>query len=264
VGLELSAAQQRAREHGLELRVNKERHDLDIPASHIYSQTPPPGAQAPAASEIVVVLSLGPEPVTVPNVAGFPVAVKQLELEDLGLTVAITETKSTEPAGLILDQVPTAGTQVQAGSTITLTVSSGTYAQVRANLDNRVLLFSCELNSTTFRPGDTAQLTVVWQVLNPIPDAYNTFIHITDAGGKIMTQLDRPPLRGRQPTNTWTVGDELEDPYNVLLPKSIPPGMYDVQIGLYKGEQRLPVLDPGLARARNDAVIVHQITIAGN
>ena len=40
--------------------------------------------------------------------------------------------------------------------------------------------------------------------------------------------------------------------------------MYEVHIGLYKGEQRLPVLDAGLARARNDAVIVHNITITGD
>lgn len=261
VGLELSAAQQRAQEYGLALRVNKERYDLEVPVSHIYSQTPPPGAQAPATSEIVVVVSLGPEPVIMPNVAGFPAAVKQLELEDLGLVVAITETTSTAPAGLILNQTPPAGTEIQAGSTVTLTVSNGAYAEVRANLDNKVLLFSCELNSTTFRQGDTAQLTVLWQVLNPIPDIYNTFIHITDAGGKIMTQLDRPPLQGQQPTNTWTVGAELEDSYNLILPKSIPPGMYQVHIGLYKGDQRMPVIDPGLARARDDAVIVHQIKI---
>jgi hypothetical protein len=261
VGLELGSAQQRAEEHGLQLIVNKQRHDPAIPASHVYSQTPPPGAQAPAESDITVVISLGPEPVTIPNVVGFPAAAKQLELEDLGLAVTITETKSNEPAGLILSQMPTAGTEVQAGSAITLTVSDGAYALVRANLDNKVLLLSSELNKTTFRPGDLAQLTVVWQVLNPMPDAYTTFIHVTDAGGKIITQLDQPPLQGRQPTNTWTVGAEIEDPYSLLLQRSIPPGMYEIQIGLYKGDQRLPVTDPGLGRARKDAVVVHQIKI---
>jgi len=261
VGEELTAAQQLTSEQGLALIVNKRRYDPAIPAAHIYSQTPPPGAQVPAGSEIMVVVSLGPEPVTVPNVIGFPAAVKQLELEDLGLVVAITETKSMEPAGLILTQMPAAGTEIQAGSTITLTVSNGAFAQIRANLDNKVLLYSSELNSTTFRPGDTAQLTVVWQVLNPMPDAYTAFIHLTDAGGRIITQLDRPPLQGRQPTNTWTVGAEMEDPYDLLLPSSIPPGMYELEIGLYKGEHRLPVIDPGLARARDDAVIVHRIKI---
>jgi serine/threonine-protein kinase len=261
VGMDEAAAQRRAREHGLELHVNKQDHYPAVPASHIYSQTPPPGAQAPAGSAISVVISLGPEPVTVPNVTGFPAAVKQLELEDLGLVVTITETKSTEPAGLILTQDPAAGAAVQAGSTITLTVSNGAFAQIRANLDNKVMLYSAELNSTTFHPGDIALLSIVWQVLNPIPDAYTTFIHVTDAGGKIVTQLDRPPLEGRQPTNTWTTGAELTDAYSLILPRSISPGMYEVQIGLYKGDNRLPITDPGLARARADAVIVHQIKI---
>ena len=263
-GMEQTAAEQLAEEHGLILRVNKERHDPTVPASHIYSQTPPPETQVRAGSEIVVVVSLGPEPVIMPSVTGFPAAAKQLELEDLGLTVVLSETTSTAPAGLILTQMPPAGTSIQVGSTVTLTVSNGAYAEVRANLDNRVLLFSCSLNGTRFRAGDTVQITLRWQVLNPIPDAYDTFIHLTDAGGKIVTQLDRPPLDGRQPTNTWTVGDEFEDPYDLLLSRSIPPGMYEIEIGLYKGDQRLPVADPGLARARDDAVVVHTITITGD
>jgi serine/threonine-protein kinase len=261
LGLELEAAQQRASEMGLELRVNKDRYDSEVPAQHIYSQTPPPDAQALAGSEIVVVISLGPEPIAMPSVTGFPAGAKRLELEELGLDVTITEIKSQEPAGLILEQEPQAGAEIQAGSMVTLTVSDGTYAQVRANLDDKVLLLSCELNSTTFHPGDTVQVTLVWQVLNPIPDAYTTFIHVTDAGGKIVTQLDRPPLQGNQPTNTWTVGAELIDPYNLILPKSIEPGMYEIHVGLYIGEDRLPVLDPGRARASEDAVVVHQITI---
>jgi serine/threonine-protein kinase len=264
LGLELETAKLRASEMGLELRVNKDRYDSEIPAMHIYSQTPPPDAQALAGSEVVVVVSLGPEPVVMPSVTGFPAGVKRLELEELGLVVALAEAKSRETAGLILDQEPPPGTEIQPGSTVTLTVSDGTYAEVRANLDDKVLLLACELNSTTFRPGDTAQITLTWQVLNPIPEAYTTFIHITDAGGKIVTQLDRPPLQGRPPTNTWTVGSELTDPYNVILPRSIEPGMYEIQVGLYIGDDRLPVLDPGRARVHENAVIVHQITITGD
>jgi hypothetical protein len=261
LGLELETAKQRAAEMGLELRVNKDRYDGEVPAQHIYSQIPAPDAQALAGSEIVVVVSLGPEPIDMPSVTGFPVGAQRLELESLGLVVTIAEVKSKDPAGLILDQDPPAGTEIQAGSSVTLTVSDGTYAEVSANLDDKVMLYSCELNSTTFHPGDTAQITLVWQVLNPIPEAYTTFIHITDAGGKIITQVDRPPLQGRQPTNTWTVGAELTDPYNVLLPRSIQPGMYEIHVGLYIGEDRLSVLDPGRARALKDAVIVHQIEV---
>jgi hypothetical protein len=40
--------------------------------------------------------------------------------------------------------------------------------------------------------------------------------------------------------------------------------MYEVHIGLYKGDGRLPVVDPGRARVRDDAVVVHRITIAGD
>jgi hypothetical protein len=264
VGQELDAAEQQAHESGLGLQVSEERYHPTVPASHILSHVPEQGAQVPAGSQISAVVSLGAEPLIMPTVVGFPAAVKQLELQDMGLVVAITETSSLEPSGLIVFQDPSAGSQVRAGATVTLTISNGMPGQIEANLDDKLLLVSCELNSTTFQPGDTAQVVVTWRVLNPMPDSYKTFIHVTDAGGRIVTQLDAFPLQGRQPTDTWAVGQEVVDPYNILLPQSLPPGMYALQIGMYKDNSRLPVLDPGLARERDDALIVRHLTINGN
>jgi hypothetical protein len=264
VGLELATAEQQAKDLNLRLQVTGEEYAREIPAMHIHSQTPAAGTRAPADSEIRVVVSLGPQPITMPDVVGFPASVKQLELQELGLRVTLTEAPSREPAGLILAQMPSVGTEVTAGTSVTLTVSDGSATAVRANLDNKLLLVACEIDNTTFRPGDTAKLVVIWQVLNPLPDEYKTFIHITDAGGRIVTQFDGPPLQGRRPTNTWRIGEEIVDPYNILLPESIPLGMYTVRVGMYRGGQRLPVLDPGTAHARDDAVIVHQLTIVGD
>ena len=90
------------------LDVGEERHDREIPESHIIAQDRPPGTQVPENSHIAVVVSLGPERVTMPNTVGFPISVRQLDLEDMGLTVTVTETWSTEPAGLIITQAPVA------------------------------------------------------------------------------------------------------------------------------------------------------------
>jgi hypothetical protein len=261
---ELEEARRLAQDVGLTLTVSEQRHDSAIPAAHIVAQSLRAGDRAPQGAEIGVVVSLGPELVTMPNVIGFPASVKRLDLEDVGLTVEITETWSLEPIGLIVGQAPEEGTEISVGSTVTLTVSSGASDRIEANLDDKVLLSSCEFNSVTFRPGDAVQLIVTWQVLDRMPERYTMFIHILDQNGRILTQKDEPPLGGSRPTDTWRPGEKLLDPHTLTLPHDTPVGTYSVQLGLYHGDSRLPIIDPGFAEARDNAIIVRQIDIRAN
>jgi serine/threonine-protein kinase len=261
-GAELQSARQHAAQQGFGLRVGEERYDHEIPASHVLAQSPLPAERVPLGTEIAVVISLGPKLVTMPEVVGFPVSIKQLDLEDLELVVTITETASAEPAGLIVFQSPPAGTEIRAGTTVTLTISTGAYADIRANLGDQLLLQSSVLNRPSFRPGETAQLTLRWRVLNRLSEPYTTFIHATDPTGRIVAQLDRPPLNGQRPTNTWQVGEEISDPYDLFMPQDMPQGTYAIWVGLYRDGRRLTVVDSGLAVAKDDAILVHQITVA--
>ncbi len=260
-GRELPEARRLAQEKELVVNVQKQQHDRQIPPAHVISQSPPPGELVPKGTTIGVVVSLGPEMVIVPNVVGFPVAVKQLDLQDLGLTVVITETWSSEPVGLIITQTPPAGSEVVAGSTVTLTVSSGPRDEVQANLGDKVMLISCELNGSDFHPGDIVQVTLTWQVIARFAQSYTVFIHITDRDGHIITQRDAPPLGGSRPTNTWKPGEKLLDLYTLTLPAKTPPGDYWVRVGMYRGDTRLPVVDPGLVEAEDNALIVRQIQV---
>jgi len=235
---------------------------VQIPALHVISQAPPAGDQVPQGTEIAVAVSLGPEQVTIPDVVGFPLSVKRLDLEDLGLVIAVTDTWSTEPAGLIVHQEPPAGAEISVGSVVTLSVSTGSRSVIEANFDDKILLYSAELNGMTFRPGDTIQIMITWHVLNRVPAPYTTFIHVTDRSGRIAAQLARPPLGGSRPTDTWRTGEKFLDPYTLPLPAETRPGSYWVRIGLYRTDGRLPVIDPGSAQAEQDAVLVHKITVA--
>jgi serine/threonine protein kinase len=265
VDQELNRARQLASEASLTLAVIEQRHDVQVAASHVIDQTPLPGQQAPLNSEIGVTVSLGPEVVTMPDVLSFPVTVKQLDLEDLGLVVAVTETASIEPAGLVISQTPTAGTVITVGSTVTLTVSSGQHDQtIQANLGNKVILLTCELNRDSFRPGDTLQVLITWQVRERLAESYKVFIHVVNRDERILTQQDAPPLGGSRPTNTWQPGEELLDSHTLSIPVSAPPGDYWIYIGLYKGDQRLPVVDPGLAETKGNAVIARQIQVTSD
>jgi serine/threonine-protein kinase len=261
VGQKVEAARQLAQEKGLALAILEQRHDAQVPEAHVILQSIAAGEQVLAGSEIGVVVSLGPPVVTMPDIVGFPAAVKRLDLEDLGLTVAVTETWSAEPAGLVIAQAPPAGAEILAGSTVTLTVSGGLHGEVRANLDYKVSLVACELNQAAFRPGDVVQLVLTWQALGAMSESYMVFIHITRPDGRIVTQRDAPPLGGNRPTDTWRPGEAFRDMHTLVLPSDTPLGTYWVRVGLYRGDRRLPVVDPGLARAEDNALIVHQIEV---
>ena len=64
VGQELDRARQTASEASMSLTITEQRHDTQVPQSHIMEQTPPAGQEAPLNSQIGVVVSLGPETVT--------------------------------------------------------------------------------------------------------------------------------------------------------------------------------------------------------
>jgi hypothetical protein len=265
VGQELEQARLVASEAGVALTIVEQRHDINVPQSHIIQQMPAAGEQVPLNAEVGVVVSLGPEMVTMPDVRNFPVPIMQLNLEDLGLVVAITETSSIEPAGLVISQTPTAGTVITVGHTVTLTVSSGQQELVRANFDDKVLLLKCELsNSDSLRPGDALQVVITWQVKERLSESYTLFIHLVDQSGRILTQRDAPPLGGDRPTDTWQPGEELLDPHILSIPAHAASGDYWIHVGLYRGDHRLPVVDPGLAETKGNAIIVRQIRVTAN
>ncbi|MBN1935990.1 MAG: protein kinase [Anaerolineae bacterium] len=260
VGKPFEEAEQLAQESKLILAVLESLHDMEVAVNHVISQTIAAGEQVAINDEIGVTISLGPPMVIMPNAIGFPVAIKQLDLEDLGLTVTLTETRSFEPKGLVIDQIPPADTEILAGSTVTLTISSGAEGEVRANLDYKLILISCEFNAQTLHPGDRLELTLTWEMLDRLAHDYKLFVHIADTNGNIATQIDQPP-RSDRPTSTWQIGETLSSIHTLTLPANTAPGIYTVRLGLYKDNQRLRVVDAGLASAQSDAIIVGEIEV---
>jgi serine/threonine-protein kinase len=86
----------------------------------------------PAAGEVVnigeriqLLVSSGPEQVDVPDVTGLARDSAEQLLTDAGLEPAIQETVSDKPVDEVISQNPAAGTQVDRGARVTLTVSKG-------------------------------------------------------------------------------------------------------------------------------------------
>ena len=107
------------------------RYDADTPAGVVLSQTPVGGSFRKLTAEnprcrIAVVVSLGEEAVTLPNVVGREVRETVAELRSLGFAVETVTQTGAHPEGTVLASEPRAGTLLPKGGKVTLTVSAGT------------------------------------------------------------------------------------------------------------------------------------------
>ena len=109
------------------------------------------------------------------------------------------------------------------------------------NLGNKIGLQGFALDKT----GDTLAVHLVWLAREPMEESYKVFIHVIDDQGKLLAQADSRPQGYASNTNRWIPGQVVADRFEVPLPPDVPPGRYQVRVGLYNEAdgQRLPVLD---------------------
>jgi beta-lactam-binding protein with PASTA domain/tRNA A-37 threonylcarbamoyl transferase component Bud32 len=93
----------------------------------VISQSPEAGEAAAAGSGVTLAVSTGVSGVEVPDLTGFTVAEASsaLEAAELGLGEQYYAPSSTVPEGRIISQEPYAGTEVEPGTEVSVTVSSG-------------------------------------------------------------------------------------------------------------------------------------------
>jgi beta-lactam-binding protein with PASTA domain len=96
----------------------------ETPQGFVISQTPAPGEKAAKGSTVQIVVSTGPDTVTVPNVEGQDEDSAKEELENQGFEVQVDEQATEDPLqdGIVLDQDPEPETQAPPGSMVTITV----------------------------------------------------------------------------------------------------------------------------------------------
>lgn len=102
-----------------------------------------------------------------------------------------------------------------------------------AQLGESILLEGYTLANDPVYPGDSLRLTLFWKALSPVKTRYTVFAHLVDSAGKLAAQIDSPPLGGTAPTDTWQVGTTLADHYAIALPSNMPPGQYELRVGMY-------------------------------
>lgn len=100
--------------------------------------------------------------------------------------------------------------------------------------DQRISLLGYTLESNLpAQRGGTISLVLVWRADQDIREHYIIFVHLVDAHETTWTQGDREPANGWFRTDRWNAGDIIPDRYTLELPENIPPGEYQILVGLY-------------------------------
>ena len=125
-GLDQAAAAALLAQRGFAVAPEPEqRFDERAPAGQVLDWAPR-DQQLPKGEAVALVVSAGPAPRPVPQVAGLPLDQARKAIEDLGLVVRETEAYHDEvPKGRVVSTDPGAGQRVPRGGTVTVAVSLG-------------------------------------------------------------------------------------------------------------------------------------------
>ncbi|MHC5140066.1 MAG: fibronectin type III domain-containing protein, partial [Planctomycetota bacterium] len=93
----------------------------------VISQTPTGGTQVASGSSVDIEVSLGPAPVSVPNVVGQAQATAESNITGAGLVVGTVTTaySAVVPVGDVISQSPVGSTSVAPGTSVDIEVSLG-------------------------------------------------------------------------------------------------------------------------------------------
>ncbi len=126
-GMTVSAAKADLASTGLTARLGSSRHSDTVAAGDVLATVPASGSNVKHGQVITIIISLGPELATVPNVTGQTLASAQQGLEQAGLTPAppTYETSSAVAPGIVIATDPVAYTNWPKDKPVGLIVSSG-------------------------------------------------------------------------------------------------------------------------------------------
>ncbi|MBL8683103.1 MAG: sulfatase-like hydrolase/transferase [Myxococcales bacterium] len=90
-----------------------------------------------------------------------------------------------------------------------------------------------------------ATFTVHYDAIGTIPRGWEVFVHLL--GERVSRNLDHPLLEGAYPIERWQPGQRLRDRWTTTLSLDVAPGRYAFVLGLFRGDQRMPVEQHGRA-----------------
>ena len=88
------------------------------------------------------------------------------------------------------------------------------------------------LSGLQYQPGNELHVVLFWQPLTEIRKDTLVELRLVSGSGVVSATESRPPLLGQYPMNAWRRGYPVRDPQSILLPPTLAPGKYTLQVGL--------------------------------
>jgi eukaryotic-like serine/threonine-protein kinase len=96
-----------------------------VEAGLVVHSEPSAGTTITNGSDVTLFVSAGPKLIKVPVLVGSQRRLAVQQIRGRGLTPSVSEEESSTPAGEVTSQSPSAGSEVEAGSAVSIVVSSG-------------------------------------------------------------------------------------------------------------------------------------------
>jgi len=141
-----------------------------------------------------------------------------------------------------------------------------TYAiqrEVEFIVGGKVRLNKYELERTSIKPGEDLHLALHWQGLEKMAEDYKVVVYLANSRtGQGWGQQVGDPMHGGNPTTLWQAGERVKDEHIITAPMDIPPGKYQITIGLYSlaTDELLPVFD-GAGNLLGDTIALVPIKV---
>ncbi len=120
---------------------------------------------------------------------------------------------------------------------------------VNAVFDDRVRLIGWDLEPGSLEVGDTGTMTFYWEVLEDFDERWRIYVHMDSASRQ---NVDHEAVGGGYPSVYWEKGQFIRDACTVEFSPGLGDGDVRLFAGLFKGDDRMRVSDPGAGTVEDD------------
>lgn len=134
---------------------------------------------------------------------------------------------------------------------------------VFVSFENVIALVAYQVDRRSVKPGESLELTLYWRALVKPSADYTVFTHLLGPDTQMWAQHDGPPKDGRSPTSAWKPDQLVEDRHTLTVAADTPPGVYEIEVGLYSpatGERLLVLGDRD--QVVGDGVLLMSVRVA--
>jgi serine/threonine-protein kinase len=171
-GLTRAAAEETLEEAGFGARVENV-HSEKVEEGLVISSEPGGGKTATRGTDVVLRVSSGPRLAKVPVLVGSQRSLAVQQIRGRGFAPSVEEVDDEAPAGQVIRQAPSAGSQLPAGSTVSITVSKGEEMATAPNVIGKLRAEAVEaVREAGLRPVVQEQETEVPSQVGRVTDQF--------------------------------------------------------------------------------------------